>query len=175
MTQEIVGARKQAWLLPSFSKFVVRLIDERRGLLLTKMKLFRTVPRAMRTRLASLFLLLVLVGGAFAGVPLSFGESHCSMGGMMDMDCCRAMLRQQSRTRFTREEELLCALNCAQNGTTLPAGVIRIMPPAQTIQPVHPALTQPLPLPVLFSNAGVPAHGPAGSPPTYLRNLTLLI
>src|SRR5437660_8877903 len=108
------------------------------------MKLFRTVLKAMRTRLASLLLLLVLVGSAFAGVPLSFGESHCSMGGMMDMECCKAMLLQQSRTRVTREEELLCALNCAQNGTTLPAGVIRIMPPAQTIQPVHPALTQPL-------------------------------
>jgi hypothetical protein len=139
------------------------------------MKMFRRVPKAMTTRLASLLLLLVLVGGAFAGVPLSFGENQCSMGGMMDMECCKAMRLQQSRTRFTREEELLCALNCAQNGTTLPAGVIRIMPLAQTTQPAHPALTQPLPFPVLFSSAGAQALGPPGSPPTYLRNLTLLI
>ena len=32
------------------------------------MKLFRTFPVAMKSRLASLFLLLVLFGGAFAGV-----------------------------------------------------------------------------------------------------------
>jgi len=48
-------------------------------------------------RLASLILLLVLAGSAFAGVPLHFGESECSMDGMADMDCCKAVLRTELR------------------------------------------------------------------------------
>ena len=128
----------------------------------------------MKRRLASSLLLLALFGGAFAGVPMSFGESRCSMGNM-DMECCKAMLLLQSRAKFTQEEELLCALNCAQNGTTLPASAVRVTASAQTIQPVHPALTQPLSIPLSISRAATPAHSPPGSPPTYLRNLTLLI
>jgi len=128
----------------------------------------------MKYRLASLFLLLVLVGGAFAGVPLTFGESNCSMGNM-DMECCKAMLLLQSRAKFTQEEELLCVLNCAQNGTTLPSSVTRITPPAQTIQQAHLALTHPLSIERSVSRATTRKHSPPGSPPTYLRNLTLLI
>ena len=128
----------------------------------------------MKTRLASLFLLLMLFGGAFAGVPMSFGEGQCSMGSM-DMACCRTMLLLQSRAKFTQEEELLCALNCAQNGTTLPASVARVTPPAQTIQQAHPALTQPLSVPISISRIATQTHSPPGSPPTYLRNLALLI
>ena len=129
----------------------------------------------MKKRLASLVLLLVLFGGAFAGVPLTFGESSCSMGGGMDMECCKAMLLLQSRAKFTQEEELLCVLNCAQNGTTLPSSVTHVTPPTRTIQSSHPALTQPLSIPFSISTAPTPTHHPTGSPPTYLRNLTLLI
>ena len=129
----------------------------------------------MKTRLASLFLLFVLFGGAFAGVPLSFGDSQCPMGGGMDMECCRAMLLQQQKAKFTQEEELLCALQCAQNGSALPSGVVRVTPPAQTIQQLPVALTQPLPISLSFSRSKTQAHSPPGSPPTYLRNLTLLI
>ena len=128
----------------------------------------------MKPRLASLFLLLVLFGGAFAGVPMSFSESNCSMGAM-DMECCKAMLLLQSRAKFTQEEELLCVLNCAQNGTTLPSSVTRVTPPTQTIQPLHPALPQPLSIPLSIFRATTQTHSPPGSPPTYLRNLTLLI
>lgn len=128
----------------------------------------------MRKRLSSLVLLLVLSGGAFAEVPLNFGESNCSMGSM-DMDCCKAMLLLQSRAKFTQEEVLLCALNCAQNGTTLPTSTIRVTPPSQTVQAVHPALTQPLSIPLSNSRATAVTHSPPGSPPTYLRNLALLI
>ena len=67
-------------------------------------------------RLASLILLLVLAS-AFAGIPLHYGESECSMDGMMDMDCCKAALRQKETPGIT-EAEVYCALNCAQNGTT---------------------------------------------------------
>ena len=138
------------------------------------MVVFTKVPVDMKQRLASLVLLLVLAGGAFAGVPLSFGESNCSMGNM-DMECCKAMLLLQSRAKFTQEEELLCALNCAQNGTTLPASVTRAAPPTQMIQPPHPALTQPLSIPLSVFRATTQTHNPPGSPPTYLRNLALLI
>lgn len=58
---------------------------------LTVITLSNRVPMHMK-RLASLFLLLVLAGSALAGVPLQFGENECSMGGMMDMDCCKAAL-----------------------------------------------------------------------------------
>ena len=129
----------------------------------------------MKSRLVSLLFLFVLFGGAFAGVPLSFGESSCSMGGGMNMECCKAMLLLQRRAKFTQEEELLCILNCAQNGTTLPSSVTRVTPPTQTIQPLHPALTQPLSIPLSVSRPATPTHSPRGSPPTYLRNLTLLI
>src|SRR5215510_15527024 len=95
----------------------------------------------MKTRLASLFLLLVLFGGAFAGVPLSFGESQCTMGAMMEMDCCKAALAQQNNPRFSQEEELLCALNCAQNATTLPANNFQLTPPSEVRIASHLALT----------------------------------
>jgi len=129
----------------------------------------------MKTRLASLFLLLVLFGSAFAGVSLNFSESHCSMGGGVDMDCCKAALAQKDKAKFTREGELLCALNCAQNGTTLPANTVRVTPPPQTIQPAPPSLTAPLSNPLTQSKLSTRAHDPTGSPPTYLRNLALLI
>ena len=131
------------------------------------------MPLVVKKRLASLFLLLVLFGGAFAGVPLRFGESNCSMGGMMDMDCCKAALLQKQST--SSEGELLCALNCAQNGTTLPTGVVRINPPAQTIQPPPATLPQPPSLPSSSSVANAQIKSPPGSPPKYLRNLALLI
>ncbi|HET9786462.1 MAG TPA: hypothetical protein VFP47_04980 [Pyrinomonadaceae bacterium] len=128
----------------------------------------------MKKRLAALVLLLVLFGGAFAGVPLSFGESHCSMGGMMDMNCCKAALLQKQRTKVS-EAELLCALDCAQNGTTLPASSLRMNPPAQTIKPPHPMFRQLLATPLSSSVVNTRVNSPPGSPPTYLRNLALLI
>ena len=129
----------------------------------------------MKTRLSSLFLLLVLFGSAFAGVPLHFGESQCDMGGMMDMDCCKAALAQKDNAKFTQEEALLCALNCAQNGTTFPSSVVRVTPPAQNVQAPHPASTEQLSTLLSVSRAATQTHSPPGSPPTYLRNLALLI
>lgn len=125
-------------------------------------------------RFASLFLLLVLAGSAFAGVPLHFGENECSMGGMMDMDCCKAALLQKETTKIT-DAELLCALNCAQNGTTLPSTAVRVTPPSPVRTPSHPAITQSLPICALQFEPLEPWHGPPGSAPVYLRNLALLI
>ncbi|HET6668707.1 MAG TPA: hypothetical protein VFH15_00615 [Pyrinomonadaceae bacterium] len=126
-------------------------------------------------RLASLILLLVLAGSALAGVPLHFGDSECSMGGMMDMDCCKAALLQNETSRIT-EAELYCALNCAQNGTTSPPNVVRVTPPAPVRTPSHPAITQSLLNFSLRSGSIDRLHGPPGAAaPTYLRNLALLI
>jgi hypothetical protein len=128
----------------------------------------------MKSRIASLFLLFVLFGSAFAGVPLQFGESNCAMSGMMDMDCCQAMLVPQSQNRFTQEEEVLCALNCAQNGTTLPSSVASITLPPQDRKPALLSFTHSLVSVKLVGHVMQSNHSP-GSPPTYLRNLTLLI
>jgi hypothetical protein len=125
-------------------------------------------------RLASLILLLVLASSAFGGVPLHFGESRCSMGDMMDMDCCKAALLQKE-TRITGAE-LYCALSCAQNGTTSPPNVVRVTPPSPVRTPSHSAITQSLLGFSLRSGFTDRLHGPPGSTaPTYLRNLALLI
>ena len=126
-------------------------------------------------RLASLILLLVLAGSTLAGVPLQFGDSECSMGGMMDMDCCKAALLQKKTTRIT-EAELYCALNCAQNGTTSPPNVVRVTPLSLARTPSHPAITKSLLNFTLRSGSIDRLHGPPGAAaPTYLRNLALLI
>jgi hypothetical protein len=128
----------------------------------------------MKKRLASLFLLLVLAGSTFAGIPIHFGESQCSMDSMMDMDCCKAALLQKETPRIT-EAELYCALNCAQNGTTLP-NVVRVTPPWPARTPSHPALAQSLLNFTLQSGSIDRLHGPpVTAAPTYLRNLALLI
>ena len=140
---------------------------------LAELKAFVKVPMHMK-RLASLFLLFVLAGSTFAGVPLRFGESGCSMGGMMDMDCCKAELRQET-TRI-EEAELYCALSCAQNGTTLPTNTVRVTPPSPAFAPSHTALTRPLPNASFLFHPIDRLHGPPGSgSPIYLRNLALLI
>jgi hypothetical protein len=128
----------------------------------------------MKKRLASLFVLLVLVGSAFAGVPLHSGESDCGMS-MMDMDCCKAALLQQ-QTPEVADAKLCCALNCAQNGTTSPPNVVRVTPPSPVRTPSHPAITQSWLSFSLRSGFIDRMHGPPGSTaPAYLRNLALLI
>ena len=128
----------------------------------------------MKKRLASLVLLLVLAAATFAGMPLHFGESECTMDGMMDMDCCKAAL-MQTETPEVADAKLCCALNCAQNGTTFPTGSIHATPPSPARTASHPAIALPLPnssLRFLRSNR---LHGPPGAAPTYLRHLALLI
>jgi hypothetical protein len=125
-------------------------------------------------RVSSLFLLLVLAGSAFAGVPMTFGESECSMGGMMDMDCCKAALQQAETTKLTGAE-LLCVLSCAQNGTTSPPNTVRVNPPSPARTNSHPAIAQSLPQSTFLFHRIGRLHGPPKSRPTYLRNLALLI
>jgi hypothetical protein len=128
----------------------------------------------MKKRLASLTLLLVLVGGAFAGVPLQFGGSECGMGEMMEgMDCCKAALLQRQSAKVA-DAKLCCALNCAQNGTTSPPTSVRVTPPAPVRLLEHLSVAQPIVRAIFFSRIDS-QHGPPGSPPTYLLNLAFLI
>src|SRR5262245_18229920 len=128
----------------------------------------------MKKRLAALFLLLVLVGSAFAGMPLPFGESDCGMSGMMDMDCC-AKARLPELTPEVADAKLCCALTCAQNGTTSPPNAVKVTPPAPARTPLQVAIVGPLPTPSFYSQHPGRLRSPPGSPPTYLLNLTLLI
>ena len=130
--------------------------------------------RRLTKRLASLFLLLVLFSGAFAGMPLPFGGSDCGMSGMMDMDCCNKA-RLQELTPEVADAKLCCALNCAQSGTTSPPGSVRITPPAPARVLQHVTIASALPTPLFRAEVFGRLHSPPGSPPTYLRNLTLLI
>jgi hypothetical protein len=129
----------------------------------------------MKKRLASLVLLLILAGGAFAGVPLHFGEqSSCSMG-MEGMECC-VMALIQSRTAEVAAAKLCCAMNCAQNGTTSPPNIVRVTPPLPTDIPAHPALTGTLSNSLLLRRRFEREHGPPiDSQPAYIRHLALLI
>jgi hypothetical protein len=132
------------------------------------------VPIHMK-RLSSLFLLLVLAGSACAGVPLHFGENECSMGGMMDMDCCKAALGQTETTKLTGAE-LLCAISCAQNGTTSPPNAIRVTPPSPARTPSNAVTTRSLPDVSIRFRAGDRLHGSPGfAAPAYLLNLAFLI
>ncbi len=127
----------------------------------------------MKKCLASLFLLLVLTGSAFAGVPLQSGESNCSMS-MMDMDCCKAALLQQ-QTPEVADAKLCCALNCAHNGTTSPPNNGRISPPSQASVLVHLA-SAALPPSSMILRCLSCSHGPPiYSNPAYIRHLALLI
>jgi hypothetical protein len=128
----------------------------------------------MKKRIASLVLLLVLAGGTFAGIPLRFGEGECSMGNMMEMDCCKAAL-MQSQTAEAAAAKLCCALNCAQNGTTSPPSAVRVASPAPTSLSPFPAIPQQVLITALRFRYIDGAHGPPGSPPAYLRHLALLI
>jgi hypothetical protein len=128
----------------------------------------------MKKRLASLTLLLVLVGGAFAGVPLQFGGNECGMGEMMEgMDCCKVALLQRQSPKVA-DAKLCCALNCAQSGITSPPSNVRVTPPAPLRLLDYPSVPQPTVRAALFGRIDS-QHGPPGSPPTYLLNLAFLI
>ena len=129
----------------------------------------------MRKRFTCLALLLVLAGSAFAGVPMHYGESECSMGqAMAGMDCCKAALMGGESPEVTAAR-LCCATNCSPDGSTPPSG-LRVSPQSQAAvsdyQPGTPALPASL-LPAARIN---PSHGPpTDSHPAYIRHLALLI
>src|SRR5437868_8517145 len=125
----------------------------------------------MKKRLAALFLVLLLAGSAFAGVPINFGNGECSMHGM---DCCKAALSQQG-TPDVADAKLCCALECAQNGTTSPGKAARLTSRAPVSASMHPVLIRPVACQSLVFHHIDRLHGPPASGPVYLRNLALLI
>ena len=127
----------------------------------------------MKTRLASLFLLLVMVSSTFAGLPFHSGENDCGMT-MMEMDCCKAALLQQ-QTSEVADAKLCCALTCAQSGTTTPPGTVRIIPPPPVRASSSPIFAHALPILSFRFQSIDRLHGPPVQPPSYLRNLALLI
>ena len=128
----------------------------------------------MKKRLASLILLLVLLGGAFAGVPVKFGGGECGMHEMMEgMDCCKAALLH-SETPKVAEAKLCCELNCAQSGATSPSVRTRITPPVQVRPLQYPIISSPILTATSFYRTNS-HHDSPGSPPTYLLNLAFLI
>ena len=125
----------------------------------------------MKKRLASLFLLLVLTGSTFAGMPLHFGDGECSMHGMMD--CCKAALMANDSPEIAAAK-LCCAVDCPTNGSTS-SRVAPLRAPASVRVPTYMVTHRP------WTTAGVLfwrseyVHGPPGSPPAYLLNLAFLI
>ena len=128
----------------------------------------------MKTRLASLFLVLMLAGSTLAGVPIHFGEVECGMDGIMDMDCCEAALKQES-TPEVAKAKLCCALICVQNGTTSPLKSTRVTPSTPSPVVSHPTLNYSSPTPLLRFARSDRLHGPPNSGRLYLHNLALLI
>lgn len=128
----------------------------------------------MKKRFASLVLLVIMADSVVAGVPLHFGQTECSMSGMMEMDCCKAGLMRQETPEIA-SAKLCCALNCAQDGTNSPPGNVRVTRPLTTIADSHPALARSLPIASFLFQRLDRLHGPPGPTRPYLRNLALLI
>lgn len=130
------------------------------------------VSSHMKTRLASLFLVLVLAGSASAGLPLPFSADECDMHPGMD---CWKTARAQTTTPEVAYAKLCCAIICAPNGTTSPPNVVRVSSPPSVRASSHPALTHATPIPALRIDHIDHLHGPPNSEPSYLLNLALLI
>lgn len=129
----------------------------------------------MRTRLISLLLLLVLAGSAFAGIPMHFGESECSMSqAMAGMDCCKAALLGGESPEATAAR-LCCAVNCSHEGSTPPSS-LRISPQSQPAVSDYQPGTPALPVSLLLTARINRSHSPpTDSHPAYIRHLALLI
>ena len=124
----------------------------------------------MNKRLASLFLLLVLAGSTFAGVPLHFGDGECSMHGMMD--CCKTALMANDSPEIAAAK-LCCAVDCPTSGSSS-SKIEPLRAPASVRVPTYMVSLRP------WTTAGgfwptESVHGPPGSPPAYLLNLAFLI
>ena len=125
----------------------------------------------MKKRLSSLFLLLVLAGSTFAGVPLHFGEGECSMHGMMD--CCKTALMTNDSPEVAAAK-LCCAVDCPTNGSTS-SKIAPLRAPASVETPSYIVTPRPwITGGALFWRSEY-VHGPPDSPPTYLLNLAFLI
>jgi hypothetical protein len=125
----------------------------------------------MKTRLASLFLVLVLASSVFAGVPLHFGQDECSMHGMAN--CCKTALLNTEHPEVATAR-LCCALECPQSGATSQFSHARVAP-LVLANVTHSPAVRPFATASFLVGRNIHLHGPPGSPPTYLLNLAFLI
>jgi hypothetical protein len=130
---------------------------------------------AMKLRLTSLVLLLVLAGSAFAGIPLHSGENECRTAPALDgMDCCQAALMGGDSAEATAAR-LCCAINCSHEGSTPPSGW-RVAPQSQPASSDYQPATPALLASALLTRHLSRSHGPpTDSHPAYIRHLALLI
>jgi hypothetical protein len=133
------------------------------------------IVAAMAIRLASLALVLVLGGSAFAGFPLHSNENECGMTSMDGMDCCEKAAQPANTSADVSLARLCCALVCPQSGSSGSNKPRLHLPSANQPIAIHPSTTQPIiDLPQSFISAW--AHSPPPySSSAYIRHLALLI
>jgi hypothetical protein len=132
----------------------------------------------MFTRLLSSFVLLLLAGSAFGGVPMHAPEQgECPVAdGMEQMDCC--MKAQQGETSpEVSSAKLCCALACQSGGPVSSSRTaslsIRVLPASQ---PGGVAAVSTLPIPAFLAAQSIePPISSNDDHPTYIRHLSLLI
>ena len=127
----------------------------------------------MTVRLTSLVLLLALVSGVSAGMPLHSNEQECSMG-MTDMDCCKKAAMGQGTADEVMAARLCCALNCPETGST--SSSVNVPQPLQLTALLYGVAAElpKLDIPTLRGTAHS-LSPPKDSHPTYIRNHSLLI
>jgi hypothetical protein len=120
----------------------------------------------------ALILIIVLTGGALAGVPVHSGEKHCPMMGTDD--CCETA-QSQSTTPEVYTARLCCSLNCRLPGTTVPTNTVPKLPSvALALQGALITRTTYLPtMRGLLANSAPERN--QHSPPFYIQHLALLI
>gem|GEM_PF-483962 len=131
---------------------------------------------AMRKRLTSFALVLVVAGSVYAGMPLHSSEQECNMPGMAGMDCCKKAAKPASVAAEDLLARLCCAINCSQEGSTAPQGTQLPRPSVEQLVRNHSSWHQAQET-TPFSAPGVSwAHSPPPySNPAYIRHLALLI
>jgi hypothetical protein len=133
----------------------------------------------MFTHLLSLFMLLLLAGSTFGGVPMHTPEQGaCPVAdGMEQMDCC-LKAQQGVPSPEVSSAKLCCALDCQGGGGPVsPSGTtslsIRVLPASQ---PGGVAAVSALPIPAFLAvNSIEPPISSNDDHPTYIRHLSLLI
>jgi hypothetical protein len=132
----------------------------------------------MFTRLLSSFMLLLLAGSAFGGVPMHAPEQGgCPVAdGMEQMDCC-LKAQQGEPSPEVSSAKLCCALDCQGGGPVSPSGTtnlsIRVLP---ATQPGGMAAISALPILAFFAaNSVEPPISSNDDHPAYIRHLSLLI
>jgi hypothetical protein len=119
--------------------------------------------------------MIAVLGGVFAGLPLHAAERECAMSGMGGMDCCATAQMQGDAPQITAAR-LCCALDCSQSGTTTPTGTRVLRGPQFVTVSLHPAASNsPAAIPHPSFGFDSAQASLQNSHPAYIRHLALLI